>query len=124
VGFFVLIILAPTCLEGLLLEVLRKTRDKVGMTGRDPLCLEGIGQLRNEVQQCKARVDEAFALAGLLGKGGGVITGQFEQLLKALRFLIRMHAEPLTILDLSLVLQKLSITSTTMDSRTWWNLYL
>ena len=30
---------------------------------------EGFGHLRNEVQQRKARVDEAFALAGLLGKG-------------------------------------------------------
>jgi hypothetical protein len=37
------------------------------------------------VQQRKAKVDEAFALTGLLGKGGGVITGQFEQPLEALR---------------------------------------
>lgn len=73
VAFFVLIILAPACLECLLLEVLRKTRDKVGMTGRDPLGLEGLGHIRNEVQQRKARVDEAFAVAGLLSKGGGVI---------------------------------------------------
>jgi hypothetical protein len=42
-----------------------------------------LGHLRNEVQQRKASVDEAFALAGLLGKGGGVITGQFEQPLEA-----------------------------------------
>jgi hypothetical protein len=72
-------------------EVLRKTRDKVGMAGRYPLGLEGLGRLRNEVQQHKARVDEAFALAGLLGKGGGVITGQFEQPLEPLRFLTRTH---------------------------------
>ena len=44
-----------------------------------------LGHIRNEVQQCKARVNEAFALAGLLGKGGGVITRQFEQPLEALR---------------------------------------
>jgi hypothetical protein len=49
VGFLVLIILAPACLKGLLLEVLRKTRDEVGMAGRDPLGLEGLGHIRNEV---------------------------------------------------------------------------
>ena len=37
------------------------------------------------MQQRKARADGAFALAGLLGKGGGVITGQFEQPLEAVR---------------------------------------
>jgi hypothetical protein len=44
-----------------------------------------LGHIRNEVQQRKTKVDEAFALAGLLGKGGGVITGQLEQPLEALR---------------------------------------
>ena len=73
-GFFVLIILTPASLKGLLLEVLRKTRDKVGMAGRYPLGLEGLGHIRNDVQQRKARVDEAFALAGLLSKGDGVIS--------------------------------------------------
>jgi hypothetical protein len=116
VGFFVLIIFAPACLEGLLLEVQRKTRDEVGMTGRDPLGLESLGHILNEVQQREARVDEAFALAGLLGKGGGVITGKFEQPLETLRFLIRMHVQMLAVFDLSLVLQKLSMTFTTMDS--------
>ena len=72
VGFFVLIILAPACLEGLLLQVLRKTRDKVGMAGRYPLGLEGLGHLRNEAQQRMAGVDEAFAFAGLFSKGGDV----------------------------------------------------
>ncbi len=59
-GFFVLIILAPACLKGLLLEVLRKTCDKVGMAGRYPLSLESLGHLRDQVQQREARVDEAF----------------------------------------------------------------
>jgi hypothetical protein len=44
-----------------------------------------LGDIRNEVQQRKAKVDEAFAPAGLLGNGGGVITRQFEQPLEALR---------------------------------------
>jgi hypothetical protein len=116
VGFFVLIILAPACLEGLLLEVLRKTRDKVGMAGRYPLGLEGLGHIRNEVQQRKARVDEAFAFAGLLGKGDGVITGQIEQPLEPLRFLIWVHVDALAVFNLSLVLQELSMMFTTMDS--------
>lgn len=51
VGFFILIILAPACLEGLLLEVLRKTCDEVGMAGGDALGLEGLGHVWNEVQQ-------------------------------------------------------------------------
>jgi hypothetical protein len=45
----------------------------------------GLGHTRNEVQRRKAKVDEAFALTGLLGKSGGVITRQFEQPLEALR---------------------------------------
>ena len=51
-----------------------------------------------------------------LGKGGGVITWQFEQPAGAFRFLIRIHVQTLAVFDLSLVLQKLSMTSTTMDS--------
>jgi hypothetical protein len=44
--------------------------------------------------------------------------------LEALRFLIRMHVQTLAVFDLSLVLQKQSMTSTTMYSRPLWNLYL
>jgi hypothetical protein len=55
------------------------------MAGCDALGLEGLGHLRKKVQQREAGVDEPFALARLLGKGGGVITGQVEQPLEALR---------------------------------------
>jgi hypothetical protein len=55
------------------------------MAGLYPLGLEGLGHIGNEVQQRKSRVDDAFSLAGLLSKGGRVITGQIEQPLEALR---------------------------------------
>jgi type III restriction enzyme len=42
-GFFVLIVLAPTLRESLGLFLLRKSCDEVGVTGRDALCLERLG---------------------------------------------------------------------------------
>ena len=69
-------------------------------------------------------VDVAVAFAGLLGKRGNVIAGKVEKPLETLRLLVRVHVDALGVLDLSLVLQKLSMTYTTMGYRTSWNLYL
>jgi hypothetical protein len=44
--------------------------------------------------------------------------------MKALRLLQWVNVCPNQVLDLSLVLQKQSMTSTTMKSCTSWNLYL
>ena len=41
-----------------------------------------------------------------------------------MRLLQRVNVTTLEVFDLSLVLQKLSMTSTTMESGTSWNLYL
>jgi hypothetical protein len=41
-----------------------------------------------------------------------------------LRFFIRMHIHALAVLDLSLVLEKLTMTSTTIETSTLWNCYL
>ena len=68
---------------------------------------------------CRERqtgVDVACALAGLLDQSGNIVAGQVEQALETLRLFVRMHVDALRIFDLSLVLQKLSMTSTTMDS--------
>ena len=123
-GFFVLIVLAPALRESLGLFLLRKSCDEVGVTGRDALCLERFGYFGDELQQSKAGVDVAVAFACLLGKRGNVIAGKVEKPLITLRLLVRMHVNTLTVLDLSLVLQKLSMTSTTMESCTLWNCYL
>jgi hypothetical protein len=66
----------------------------------------------------------AVAFARLLSKRGNVIAGKVQKPLITLRFLVRMHVNTLIVLDLSLVLQKLSMTSTTMESCTLWNCYL
>jgi hypothetical protein len=47
---------------------------------------KALGHIRNELQQRKAGIDEAFAFAGLLGKDGSVVAGQVEQALEALDY--------------------------------------
>jgi hypothetical protein len=49
---------------------------------------------------------------------------KIEQGAESLRFLQRVNVAALQVFDLSLVLQKLSMTYTTMGYRTSWNLYL
>jgi hypothetical protein len=86
------------------------------MAGRDALLLESFGHLGDELKQGESGIDETVTLARLYGKCGNVVTGKVEQALKTLRFLVRMYVDALTVLDLSLVPQKLSMTSTTMNS--------
>jgi hypothetical protein len=85
---------------------------------------EGLGHSGDELEKRQTGVDMAGALAGLLHQGGNVIAGNVEQSLEALRLLVRMYVNSLAVLHLSLVLQKQSMTSTTMKSCTSWNLYL
>ncbi len=117
-GFFVLIVLAPALREGISLFLLREPCDEVGVTGRDALRLERLGYFGDEFQLSKAGVDVAVAFARLLRKRSNVIAGKVEKPLITLRLRVRMYVNTLTVLDLSLVLQKLSMTSTTMESCT------
>ena len=47
--------------------------------------------------------------------GGNVVAGDVEQPPKSFGLFVRMHIDPHCVFDLSLVLQKLSMTSTTME---------
>ena len=49
---------------------------------------------------------------------------QVKQDFESLRFLQRVNVAALKVFDLPLVLQKLSMTSTTIESCTLWNCYL
>ena len=82
--FVVLPVLAPALREGFFLGVLREPCDEVGMAGGDALLLEGFGHFGNELEQSEASIDEAIALARLLGKGGDIVARQIEQSLKPL----------------------------------------
>jgi hypothetical protein len=64
------------------------------------------------------------ALAGFLDKRSHVVTGHVQQTLESLRFFVGVNVNALRVLDLSLVLQKLSMTSTAIESCTSWNAYL
>jgi hypothetical protein len=116
--FVVLPVLAPALREGFFLGALREPCDEVGMAGGDALFLECFGHFGNELKQSDASIDETVALARFLGKGSDIIARQVEQPLEALSLLVGMHIDALAVLDLSLVLQKLSMTSKTMESCT------
>jgi DUF1365 family protein len=88
------------------------------VAGGDALFLKCFGHFGNELKQSEASIDETVALARLLGKGRNIVAREIEQPLKAMRLLVRMHVDALRVFDLSLVLQKLSMTSTTMESCT------
>jgi hypothetical protein len=120
----VLPVLSPALLEGFCLALLRETGDEVGVARADALLGERLGHSGDEFEKRQTGVDVACALARLLDQGGNVITGDVEQALKALRLLVRVNVHAMRVLDLSLVLQKLSMTSTTMESCTLWNGYL
>jgi hypothetical protein len=94
------------------------------MAGGDASLGEGLGHRGDELQEGQTRVDVAGALAGFLDQRGNIVAGDVEQTLEALRLLVWVNVYALRVLDLSLVLQKLSMTSTTMESGTSWNLYL
>jgi hypothetical protein len=66
----------------------------------------------------------ALALAAFGGKRGNVVAGQVKETLVPCGFFVGVYVLSLTVLHLSLVLQKQSMTSTTMKFCTSWNLYL
>jgi len=94
------------------------------MAGGDALLGERLRYRGDELQEGQTGVDVAGTLAGLLDQSGNVVAGDVEQALEALRLLVWVNVYTLRVLDLSLVLQKLSMTSTTMESCTLWNCYL
>lgn len=89
--FRVLPVLASALLIGLVLNVLRKSSKQAGMAGGDTVAAECLGDGRNELQECKAGVDVACALACLLDQRGDIVTGHVEETLEALRLFIRAH---------------------------------
>jgi hypothetical protein len=121
---FVLPILAPALLKGGSLVLLWQTCKQVRMAGRDAFLHERYGHVGYELQERQTGVDMRCTLARLQDERGHVIAGHIEQSLETLCLFIRMHVYTLRIFDLSLVLQKLSMTSTTMESCTLWNCYL
>ena len=94
------------------------------MAGGNALLGERLRNFGDELQERQTGVDMACALAGLLDQSRHIVTGHVEQALEALRLLVRVDINPLGVFDLSLVLQKLSMTSTTMEPCTLWNCYL
>jgi hypothetical protein len=88
------------------------------VAGGDTFLKESLGNFGNQLQKRETGVDVARALAGLLDQSRHIVTGHVEQTLEALGLLVRVNVGPLIIFDLSLVLLKLSMTSTTMDSWT------
>ena len=67
------------------------------MAGCEAFLLECFGHFGDELKQGKPGIDETVALARLLGKGRNVVAGEVEQPLKALRLLVRMHVDALTV---------------------------
>ena len=76
------------------------------MAGGDALLGERLGHSGDELQEGQPGVDVTYALARLLDQSGNVVSGDVEQALETLRFLVRVNIHALRILDLSLVLQK------------------
>ena len=90
------------------------------MANADLLAVEGFDHYGRKLGQLQTTGDVGRILPGTCGD---VLDGvfrffQMEKSAKALRFLHRVHVTAHQIFDLSLVLQKLSMTSTTMESRT------
>ena len=104
--------------------LLRQTGDEVRVAGGDAFFDECLGNIGDELQQGQASVDVRCTLARFQNKRGHVVTGHVEQTLEALRLFVGMYVDALRVFYLSLVLQKLSMTSTTMESCTLWNCYL
>jgi hypothetical protein len=121
---FVLPILAPALLKDEGLALLRKTGYEVCVTRGDAFLNKGLRNIGNELQERQPCVDMACAFTRLHDQSGNVVAGNGKQTLEALRLLAGVNVYALRVLDLSLVLQKLSMTYTTMDYQTSWNLYL
>ena len=122
--FFVLPVFAPALFVGRGLCVLRETGKQISVTRGDPLGCKRLGDGWNELQERQTGVDVACTLARLFDQCGYIVAGHVEQALKALRLLVRVHVHTLRVFDLSLVRQKLSMTSTTMEFCMSWNPYL
>ena len=117
-------IFAPALFVGRGLHLLWETGKQVGMAGGDALFDKCLGNAGDELQKGQSSVDVRCTLARFQNKRGHVVTGHVEQTLEALRLFVGMYVDALRVFYLSLVLQKLSMTSTTMESCTLWNCYL
>jgi hypothetical protein len=99
VRFFVLPVFAPAQLECGGLMLLRQTGDQIGVAGGDPFLYERLGHCGNQVQERQAGVDVGSALAGFLDKGGDIVARQVQEVLEALRLLVRVNVHTLGVFD-------------------------
>jgi len=119
-------LLAETFEEGLLLLVGLEFGQQEGVSHADLLGIERLHHWLGKLGEPDALGDIGRRLSCL---GRDLLDAvlrllQVEQGAKSLRLLQWMNVAPLQVLDLSLVLQRLSMTSTTMESCTLWNAYL
>jgi hypothetical protein len=112
--------------ERCLLLVGLELRQQEGMSDTNLLGVESIDHGCGEVGEFDASGDIGWALARLRGDLLDAVLRllQIEERAKAQRLFERMYVAPLQVLNLSLVLQKLSMTSMTMTFCTLWNPYL
>jgi hypothetical protein len=101
-------------------------RQKQGVTDADLLGVERFDHYRDKLRQSGAAGNVGGSLADLRPNLLDAVLRllQIQKRMKALRLLQRVNVTALQVLDLSLVLQKQSMTSTTMKFCTSWNLYL
>jgi len=119
-------VFAEASRERLFLLVGRQLRQQERMTDANFVAVEGFDRNRNKINQLQPGGDESRRLPcfrrDLVDGVGGFL--QIQKRLETLRLLHWVNVGTNQVLDLSLVLQKLSMTSTTMESCTLWNCYL
>ena len=118
--------LTETRLESFFLLVHRQLRQQQRMADADLLAIELVYNHLGKLGQLQAGSDVGGWFPDL---GRDLLDAvlrflQVEKPFEASRLFQRMHVAALKVFDLSLVLQKQSMTYTTRGNRTSWNLYL
>jgi hypothetical protein len=119
-------VFAEASRERLFLLVGRQLRQQERMTDANFVSVEGFDRNRDEVNQLQPGGNEGRRLPcfgrDLLDGVGRLL--QIEKRLEAVRLLHWVNVGTNQVFELSLALQKLSMTYTTMGYLTSWNLYL
>ena len=119
-------VFAETSRKRLFLLVGGQLRQQESMTDANFVPVEGFDRNRNKVNQLQSGGNKGRRLPcfrrDLVDGVGGFL--QIQKRLETLRLLHWVNVGTNQVLDLSLVLQKLSMTYMTMGYRTSWNLYL
>jgi hypothetical protein len=116
----------PASGQRFLLLLRLQLRQEKRMAQADFVFGEGFDRRGRKLGQAKARchIPGAFAAFGRNEFDGICRLVKAQKRSEALSLVERMHVATLEVFDLSLVLQKVSMTYTTMGYRTSWNLYL